>query len=146
MKKLTSTLVGAMAFATCAQAQVIAEGAWIRATVAQQTATGAFMALTSARDARLVAVQSPLAGSGEIHQMDMQGQMMRMREVGSLDLPSGKRVNLATGSYHIMLIGLKRQLKVGERVPVSLTVQGKDGKRETLWLKVVVKPIGYVPT
>lgn len=116
---------------------------WIRATVPQAKVAGAFMQLTSARPATLVAVQSPVAGRAELHQMAMEGQTMRMRAVDSIALPAGQTVNLAAGGYHIMLFDLKRQLKAGEQVPLTLTVQDADGKRENLALSVPVKPLTY---
>jgi copper(I)-binding protein len=61
----------------------------------------------------------------ELHQMAMEGQTMRMRAVGAIDLPAGQTVNLASGGYHVMLFDLKRQLKDGETVPVTLVIRNK---------------------
>lgn len=116
---------------------------WIRATVPAQKATGAFMQLKAAKAARLLAASTPAAGRVEIHQMEMQGQTMRMHAVDGIDLPAGQAVNLASGGYHIMLLDLKRQLKEGEQVPMTLTVQGADGKRDSVNLTVPVKPLAY---
>ena len=131
--------------ATSASAQVTVSDAWIRATVPAQKSTGAFMQIRSAKPARLVDVSSPAAGSGEIHQMEMQGQMMKMRQVDGVELPAGVPVNLASGGYHVMLMDLKGQLKAGDTVALTLVVQGRDNKRETIALKVPVKPLGYAP-
>ena len=143
MKKLTSaamlmTLVGA------AQAQVSVTAPWVRATVPAQKSTGAFMHVQSVKPARLVGVSSPAAATGELHKMDMQGSVMKMGPVDSIELPAGTVINLASGGYHIMLTGLKRQLKAGETVVLTLQVQGKDGKRESLTVKVPVKPMTFV--
>jgi len=135
-----ATLLSTAAFA---QAQVSVTDPWIRATVPAQKATGAFMQLKAARAARLVAASTPAAGRVEIHQMEMQGQTMRMHAVDGIDLPAGQPVNLASGGYHIMLLDLKRQVKEGEQVPLTLTVQGADGKRESVNLNVPVKPLTY---
>jgi len=126
-----------------AQSQVQVNDAWIRATVPAQKATGAFMQLKANKATRLVAASSPAAGRVEIHQMEMQGQTMRMHAVDGIDLPAGQAVNLASGGYHIMLLDLKRQLKEGEQVPLTLTVQGADGKRDSVNLTVPVKPLAY---
>ena len=75
--------------------------------------------------------------------MEMQGQMMKMRQVDGVELPAGVPVNLASGGYHVMLMDLKGQLKAGDTVALTLVVQGKDNKRETIALKVPVKPLGY---
>lgn len=135
-----ASLLASHAFA---QAQVSVTDPWIRATVPAQKATGAFMQLKAARAARLVAASTPAAGRVEIHQMEMQGQTMRMHAVDGIDLPAGQPVDLASGGYHIMLLDLKRQMKEGEQVPMTLTVQGADGKRESVNLDVPVKPLTY---
>jgi len=127
-----------------AAAQVSVSDPWIRATVPQQKAAGAFMQLKSAKPARLVEVKTPVAGRVELHQMAMEGQTMRMRAVESIELPAGQTVSLASGGYHVMLFDLKRQLKDGEQVPLTLTVVDAGGKRENLTLSVPVKPLAYV--
>ena len=128
---------------TLALAQVTVGDPWIRATVPAQKTAGAFMQLTSARPVRLVAVSSPVAGRVEIHQMEMQGQTMRMHAVDGLDLPAKQPVNLASGGYHVMLFDLKRQLKDGEQVPMTLSFVDASHKRENLTVQVPVKPIAY---
>lgn len=128
-----------------ALAQVTVSGPWIRATVPQQKSAGVFMQLRSARDARLVAVRTPVAGHAEIHQMEMQGQTMRMHAVPAIELPAGQAVNLASGGYHVMLFDLKRQLKAGETVPLTLVVEGAGHQRENVNVAVPVKPIAFMP-
>ena len=122
-----------------AQAQVTVKDAWVRATVAQQKATGAFMQLQSAQDAKLISAQSPVAGVVEVHEMAMDGGVMKMRAVPSLALPAGKAVDLNPGGYHVMLMDLKGQVKDGDTVPVTLVVEGKDGKRQTLEVKAAAR-------
>ncbi len=135
---LASGLLSASAFA-----QVTVTEPWIRATVPQQKVTGAFMRLQSATPARLVAVQADVAGRAELHEMAMDGQTMRMRRLDSVELPAGKPVNLASGGYHIMLMDLKRQVKDGETVALTLTVQDGAGKRQDLKVQVPVKPLTH---
>src|ERR1700758_1501897 len=104
MKKTLLALVLALGFAAAAQAQVVdVQAPWIRATVLAGKASGAFMQLKARQDVRLVAVRSSVAGNVEIHQMAMDGQMMKMQAVSGIDLPAGKTVDLASGGYHIML-------------------------------------------
>ncbi len=62
-----------------------------------------------------------------------------MRQVMSLDLPAGKTVELKPGSYHVMLMGLNAQVKEGDIVPLTLTVEGKDKKTQTIEVKAVGK-------
>ena len=130
--------------ATSAFAQTTVNAPWVRATVPQQTSSGAFMQLTSPDAAKLVAVQSPVAGRVEIHEMQMEGQTMRMRAVDSVALPAGKTVDLASGGYHVMLMDLKGQLKAGQTAPLTLLIEHKGGKRETLNVSAPVKPLTFV--
>ena len=102
-------------------------GAWVRGTVAGQTTSGAFMELKSAGGAVLVGAESPAAGAVEIHEMNMDGNVMRMRAVPRIDLPAGKSVELKPGGYHVMLMQLKQPLKVGEIAADSLA-RGKQGQ------------------
>jgi copper(I)-binding protein len=125
-----------MFLAVAAQAQVTVKDAWVRATVAQQKATGAFMQLQSAQDAKLISAQSPVAGLVEVHEMSMDGGVMKMRAIPSLALPAGKAVDLKPGGYHVMLMDLKGQVKDGDTVPLTLVVEGKDGKRQNIEIKV----------
>jgi periplasmic copper chaperone A len=140
-----SALFLAMTVSLSAQAQVTVKDAWVRATVPQQKATGAFMQLQSAQDAKLVSAQSPVAGVVEVHEMAMDGGVMRMRAVPHLDLPAGKAVDLKPGGYHVMLMDLKGQVKDGDTVPVTLVVEGKDGKRQSVELKVPARSAAAAP-
>ena len=124
-----------------ALADVSVEEAWVRATVPQQNATGAFMRLTSDRDARLISAASPVAGVVEIHEMIMEGNVMKMGAVPGLDLPAGKSVELKPGGYHVMLMDLKQQVKDGDEVPVSIVVEAADGARQTIELKALARPL-----
>lgn len=143
--KLTTTLVLGLLAAVAqaqAQAQTGVADVWVRGTVPQQQGTGAFMRITSAQGARLVGVQSPVAAIAEIHEMKMDGGVMKMAAVPGLDLPAGKTVELKPGGYHLMLMGLKQQLKAGDQVPLTLTIEGPGGQKETLELKLPVRPLG----
>jgi copper(I)-binding protein len=124
-----------------AMAQTTVADAWVRGTLPQQKATGAFMTLTSAQGGKLVGVASPVAGVVEIHEMAMEGNVMKMRAVPSLALPAGQPVQLKPGGYHVMLMDLKKPLPAGDTVPLTLTVQGSDGKAQTLQLSLPVKPL-----
>lgn len=145
MKKQLFVIALALAGASAAMAQVTISEAWIRATVPQAKATGAFLQLRSTQDARLLEARSEVAAMVQIHQMVMDGQTMRMHAVSGLDLPAGKTVNLASGGYHIMLMNLKRQLKDGDRVPLTLLVQQSGQPVQQLTVSVPVKPLTYVP-
>lgn len=127
--------------ASCAAAfaQTIVSDAWVRATVPAQKTGGAYLTLRSPDAARVVKSSSPLAASVEIHTMQMNGSVMSMREVPAIELPAGQ----AVGNFHIMLMGLKKPLKEGDKVPLSLVIERAGGKRETLQVEVAVKPMTY---
>jgi len=143
MNRLNRAIVlGTLALAAqIACAQTTARDAWVRGTVAQQQATGAFMQLTSAQGGKLVSVQSPVAGMAEVHEMAMEGNVMKMRAIPGLDLPAGMTVELKPGGYHVMLMDLKKPLKEGDTVPLTLVVEGKDGKRQKIEVKAPVKAL-----
>lgn len=115
--------------------------AWVRGTVAGQSATGVFMELKSADNATLVGVASPVAKRVEIHEMAMDKNVMKMRAVLRLDLPAGKTVEFKSGSYHIMLTGLTQPLKKGEIVPLTLKLEAKDKKLITVEVKAEVRDV-----
>jgi hypothetical protein len=135
-------IISILALATTpAVAQVTVKDPWVRATVPQQTATGAFMQLSSPADARLVSASSPVAGVVELHEMAMDKDVMKMRAVPAIDIPAGKGAELKPGGYHVMLMSLKSQMKDGDVVPITLVVEGKDGKRQTIEVKAPVRPL-----
>ena len=142
IKQLLALCVAATV-SSAAMAQVTASDAWVRATVPVQKSAGAFMSLQSAKAVRVVGATSPVAGTVEIHQMEMSGQTMKMKAVEAIALPAGEKVDLAKSGYHFMFLGLKGQLKEGDTVPVTLTVEDAANKRDTVTVNVPVKPIGY---
>ena len=109
-----------------ASAPVTITGGWVRSSVAGQKGSGAFMKITAKESVRLTAVSSPVAGVAEVHEMKMDGDVMKMRAVPVLELPAGSTVELKPGGYHLMLMDLKQSLTVGSTVPVTLMF--KDGK------------------
>lgn len=130
---------------TATLAQVTVSEPWVRGTVESQMATGAFMRLTAATDARLLGARSPVAGIVEIHEMALENNVMRMREISRLDLPAGRTVELRPGGYHVMLLDLKRTLKPGEEVPITLEIE-QGGKRMSVQVKAIVRPLTSATT
>jgi copper(I)-binding protein len=133
----------AATLSTAAMAQVTASDAWVRATVPVQKTAGAFMSLQSVKAVRVVGASSPVAGTVELHKMEMAGQTMKMQAVDAISLPAGEKVELAKSGYHFMFMGLKGQLKEGDTVPVTLMLEDAAKKRDTVTVNVPVKPIGY---
>lgn len=113
--------------------------AWARATVPGQTAAAAYMTITSRTPARLVGASSSAAGVTQVHEMSMQGTTMRMRPLDALDLPEGRPVTLKPGGLHVMLMELKQPLKVGDRFPLVLRIEGADRKAVDQTVSVEVR-------
>lgn len=124
-----------------AQAQTSVEDAWVRATVPGQPATGAFMHITSTTDSKLVGVSSPVAKTVQIHQMSMKGDVMNMQQVDSVELPAGKTVVFDSNGYHVMFMGLAAQVKEGDQVPVTLTVQDDKGARQSIEVRAPARAL-----
>ena len=118
------------------------EDAWVRGTVATQKASGAFMRLTPQKDARLVAASSPVAGVVEIHEMAMENDIMKMRQIPGLDLSAGRTTELKPGGYHVMLMELKGQLKGGDMVPITLVFEDAAKKKFTQVITAPVTALG----
>ncbi|MFO1108591.1 MAG: copper chaperone PCu(A)C [Bradyrhizobium sp.] len=139
MKQLTRTMVLAAALATLTAAPLRAEDvkagdlliteAWSRQTPAGAKVAGAYLTVENKGSSadRLVGGSTDIAGRIEIHEMAMDGGVMKMRPLEGLAIEPGKTVKLAPGGYHVMLLDLKTQLKQGDKVPVTLQFE-KAGK------------------
>lgn len=142
MKLKVLTVIAALACGTLYAQTVEVQDAWARASVPGQKATGAFMKITARDGARLVAVSSPAAGVAEVHEMKMEGDVMRMRAVqGGLDLPAGKTVELKPGGYHVMLMDLKTTLPKDSTLPLTLVFKDAKGVESKVELKVPVAAV-----
>ena len=135
-------MVLAALFAGASQAAVTATDAWVRGTVPAQKTTGAFVTLQSTDEAKLVGVTTPAASSAEIHASEDRHGVMHMHAIDGLALPAGQRVELKPGSFHIMLVGLTRALAAGESVPLTFTIEDRQGRRTQLQVRAEVRPLG----
>lgn len=98
---------------------------YARATPPGARAGGAFFTVENrgSQDDRLIAVASPAAAGAELHTMAMDGNVMRMRALRTIDVPAGAKVALQPGGFHVMLLDLKQPLAVGEKIPLTLTFE-----------------------
>ena len=103
------------------------------------------MQLPATGAAVLLAFDSPVAGSVQIHEMKMENDVMKMRAISRLDLPAGNAVELKPGGYHMMLMDLKQPLKKGEAVPIRLRFEAKDKTFKTIEIKAQVRELGAGP-
>lgn len=100
--------------------------AFARATPPGAPVAGGFLLITNEgpEDETLVSVATPVSARSEIHEMRMDGDVMRMRELADgLPIPAGGSVTLEPGGYHLMFMDLNTPLIEGETVPVTLTFE-----------------------
>ena len=139
MKQLTRTIAFAVALAASAapvRAEDVKAGdlvisqAWSRQTPSGAKVAGAYLTIENkgATADRLISGSGDVAGKVEVHEMAMEGGVMKMRPLDKgLVIEPGKTLKLAPGGYHLMLMDLKSQLKQGDKVPMTLEFE-KAGK------------------
>ena len=110
-----------------------------RATPPGAKSGGAFFVVKNAGATpdKLIRAASPVAGAVELHQMTMDGGVMKMRAMTALDVPPGGTLELKPGGYHIMMLDLKQPLKAGDKVPLTLTFE----KAGSIDIAVEVEPM-----
>jgi copper(I)-binding protein len=101
---------------------------WARENAPGQSVGAAYMTLNSPQDSALVYVETPAAGTVEIHSMQMENDVMKMRMLEELPLTAGKPEKLAPGGFHLMLFDLKTPLKAGEKLNFKLCFKDKHGE------------------
>lgn len=122
-----------------AWAQVSVDKPWSRATPPGAKVGAGFMRLRNAGAAdRVVGASSPVAARIEMHITVRDGDVMKMREVKAFEVPAGGSFELKPGGAHLMLVDLRRPLKKGERVPLTLKLE-KGGE---LKLELSVEELG----
>ncbi|CAN5302706.1 DUF1775 domain-containing protein [soil metagenome] len=120
-------------------APVDVRNVWMRPVMAAQPTGGVYFDVTAPSGSRLVGAATPVATSAEVHQMSMDGSIMRMRALPEgLTLPAGTPVSLSPGGYHLMLTGMKRTIAAGESVPLDLQFVDEQGRRSTSRVQAVV--------
>jgi len=131
--------------ATTAYADVTVKEPWVRGTVASQKSTGAFMQLTTTEPVRLVEAKSGAAKIVEIHEMRMEGDRMMMKAVPGIDVVPGQTLELRPGGFHVMLIDVVKPLNAGDKVPLTLVLEGKDKKRTQVEVSAEVRALNAMP-
>ena len=139
MKSTILSLALALACGSLLAQTVEVKDAWVRTSVQGQKSTGAFMKITAKENMKLVSVSSPVAGVAQVHEMKMEGDVMKMRAVpGGLDLPAGKTVELSPSGYHVMMMDLKAALPKDSTVPMTLVFKDAKGVESKVDLKLPV--------
>ena len=116
------------------------EAPWTRATPGGAQVAGGFMKITNSGSEadRLVGGSVPFAGRFEVHEMAMDGGVMKMRETKGLEIKPGQTVELKPGGYHVMFMGLKQGPKEGQTIKGTLMFE----KAGTVEIEYRVAPIG----
>ena len=124
LNAMLAVVIG-IGFTGTAQAQnakvggVQIENAYTRATVPGQMAAGGFMKIENKGAAdQLISASSPVAGEVQLHEMSMEGNVMKMRQVKDIAVPAGGAVELKPGGLHLMFMNIKAPLTDGQTVPV----------------------------
>jgi periplasmic copper chaperone A len=131
---LAAAIVSAAAIAQDYQVKSMqVSNPFARATPPGAKVAGAFMTIKNqgTQTDRLISASSPVAGLVEIHEMTMDGGMMKMRAIKGIEVKPGTTAELKPGGYHVMLEDLKQPLKQGEKFPVKLTFE-KAGAVEVM--------------
>lgn len=128
-----STAFAAPVFAGSAADGMTAVDPYVRLVPPGQPATGAFFVLKNGddKDHKLVKAESAVAKATELHTHVSEGGMMKMRPVKEIDVNAKGEAVLKPGSLHVMLIGLKQQLKEGDNVAIKLTFEDNSTKEIT---------------
>lgn len=127
MSRLLLTVAAVLAFAASAAARSKSAAVevlqpWSRPAVAGATGVGYMTLVNHGRSAvDLVGIESPLARKAEVHRSSMEGGVMRMTPAPSVTIPPGGTLRFAPGGYHLMFVGLSKNLTPGERLPATLT-------------------------
>ena len=115
------------------------ENAYTRATAPGQQVAGGFMKIENKGTAdQLVSASSPVAGEVQLHEMSMDGNVMKMRQVKDIAVPANGAVELKPGGYHLMFLNLKGPFNAGQTVPVKL----KFAKAGEIEVKLPVNAVG----
>jgi periplasmic copper chaperone A len=120
---LLTAFAGPAVAQTTATSTITVEQPWARATASGAQTGAVYMTFDNKGSSpdRLTGASSDVANKLQIHEMKVENGVMKMRELaGGLSIPAGGSVVLKPGSYHVMLIGLKKPLTAGEKFPLTL--------------------------
>lgn len=125
-------------------ANVSVTDAWARATMPGQKVSAAYMQIRADAPARLLSATSPVVPRVEVHEMKMDGSVMRMRQLQAVELPPGKTVSLEPGGLHIMLMNLPKPIAAGDVIPLTLVIES-GGAQQTVEVKAEARAPGRGP-
>ena len=140
--KLTILLLGSILLSSLVKAEttISVEGAYARATPPNVTTSAFFGNIKNNGNADrfIVSAQSQSAGKVELHDVIIDGDVMKMRQVKKIKIPAEQSTQLKPGSLHIMLFKLKQPLKEKNNIEVTLTFANGEQKTITAPIKKVM--------
>ena len=136
MKKFVLSIVS---IAAVFGADIEIEGAYARASIPNMPNSAAFFVIknNSDKDIAITSANSDVAEKNELHTHIKENKMMKMMKIEKLVVPAKSSLELKSGSDHIMLMGLKKELKVGDEINLELSFSDGDKKS----IKVPVKDL-----
>ncbi|MDH4285406.1 MAG: copper chaperone PCu(A)C [Gallionellaceae bacterium] len=140
-KLACSLLLTTAANAWAGASDVLVGDAWLRESVPGQNTASLQLNLTSVKHARLIAVSTPLSVAVKIQRLYPERGKVKAHDVGSLRLPARNTVVFGEKDFALMLVGLKKQLNAGDRIPVTLTVRLADNRTLKITTEAEVKPL-----
>ncbi|WP_293448170.1 copper chaperone PCu(A)C [Persephonella sp.] len=128
MGKIFAALLVIVGF-VYAKPEIIIEDPWVRAVPPTAKNTALFMVIKNVGDEAdiLIGVKTNISKMVSIHKTVNQNGVMKMVHVDRLPVPAGKSVVLKPGGYHIMVMGLKKDIKAGDNVKFTLIFE-KSGE------------------
>ena len=113
--------------------------AWVKTTIPGGSVSAAYMNIKSATPLKLVKAESPVAGMVEIHDMKMNDGVMEMKALDAVNVPADKLVKLAPAGMHVMLMKVKKPIKKGDKVRLTLTFEDEAKKLIVVTLDAIAK-------
>ena len=136
MKKFVLSIVS---IAAVFGADIEIEGAYARASIPNVHNSAAFFVIknNSDKDIAITSANSDIAEKNELHTHIKENKMMKMMKIEKLVVPAKSSLELKSGGDHVMLIGLKKELKAGDEINLELSFSDGDKKN----IKVPVKDL-----
>lgn len=136
MKKFVLSI---LSIAAVFGADVEIDGAYARASIPNVPNSAAFFVIknNSDKDIAITGANSDIAEKNELHTHIKENKMMKMMKIEKLVVPAKSSLELKSGGDHVMLMGLKKELKAGDEINLELSFSDGDKKK----IKVPVKDL-----
>ncbi len=138
-KFLCFLLLGLAGNAWVAANDVIVDRVWVGESVPGQNSATLELNITTVKAARLLSVSSDAADRVEIHSVFRHGGKMQAHVVDSMRLPAHRTTVFGSHRLFLIMVGLKKELNIGDRIPVSVAVEYSNKRRQTIAVEATVK-------